>query len=344
MTKQPSPVGPPRDRSLTDTYAHARGCLKSAAASILLTLVAASPAKADCLSDRGAACINVEQSKSNATRGGVSASEFCAISAVAQCDPGLPRRGAVQAPPGGNYERKFDFGTGGALEEQKGNSDDRHLSTFSVRGGLIKISTGSRQGETPQKKPYIKYNDELIEEFSDKILSIESFISVADYGVIIYSTTYGGSGSSEEYSLISVDGRGRPYRSTIPTGYGNFEYTVRRNMIVFDLGINDGRIVQAIFADGQLKIFKKPISRGYLGDDDCLMLYGILDECARSEQDSCSYVNTTLSMASQRPINSLAHNNPNYRDGEFKLSCEQTCRSKRKPALASFKKAVCRSG
>ncbi|WP_125900844.1 hypothetical protein [Methylobacterium indicum] len=323
--------------------------MKPIAVSILLwTILASWPARADCLRDRGLACLRIEQIRPDATRGGVSASEFCAASAVIECGQVGSRggRGPEQGPPDRNHEiKRPDYPSPSRVPQaQKPNFEDRHASAFAIKNGWIKISTGSIYGEKPEIKPYIKYNENLIEEFQDEYLSVDGFVPFEGGGVLLYSTNPGGSGTLNSHGLIYVDENGRIYRAAIPAGYERFEYLVGRGRISFELGIDNGQEVRAVFANGQLNVSKTPVKKGDLRDDDCSMLYnGVLEECARQDQKSCSYGQMMISMANQRPVNLLAYNNPNYRDTDLKLSCEQACREKRKPSFSSFRRAVCQS-
>ncbi|ACK84146.1 hypothetical protein [Methylorubrum extorquens] len=314
---------------------------------VLAAALSPCPVQADCLRDRGLACYATEQKKPDTTRGGISASEFCAASAVIECGQSSSSAGGGRVMPSDiNSERKrFDhLPTARSADTSATKAEDIHASRFAVKDGWIISSPGSRYGEKPEIKPYIKYNNSLIEEFDDVFLSIDGFVSAGRYAVLLYSTNPGGSGTVDSHSLVAVDDNGKIYRADLPAGHEHFEYRVANRKIDFELGINDGKQIRAVFDDGRLSVTKTPIQKGNLGDDDCNMIYnGIMDECARPDQTTCIYDDMTISMARQRPINSLAYDNPNFKHESFKSACEQACKVKRKPALAGFRKAVCQA-
>lgn len=219
------------------------------------------------------------------------------------------------------------------------NDADR-TTAIAVGRGMLRIAAGDPHGT----KSTIRYNDNLIQEFDGVYLSIRALITL-DFGaetVLIYSTNLGGSGTPDSYGLVSIGPKDRIYETELPYGSDRFEYHATQNRIAFELGLDQGQEVRAIYAGGRLEVTRSAAPKTGLKSQDCDFLYNdVLGECANAGPATCSYDDMPISMASQRPINMMAANDPNFRQRDFQAACEQTCKSKRKPAFAAFRKAVC---
>ncbi|GJD96977.1 hypothetical protein OCOJLMKI_4205 [Methylobacterium iners] len=198
------------------------------------------------------------------------------------------------------------------------------------------------EGDTDKIKSYIQYNDNLIEEFSGVYLGITAIIFVGGDTVLIYSTNAGGSGTSDAYGLVSINSNGNIYQAELPYGTGRFEYVVANNRIAFELGVDAGKEVRAIYANGRLDVTRTAAPKTGLKAEDCNFLYNdVLAQCSDARQTTCAYDDIGIAMAYQRPINMMAADDPNFREADFRAACEKSCKSKSKPSLAAFRKAVC---
>lgn len=371
-----------------------------AAACLLPVLVLSSPAHADCAGDHMRSCYSIESGRPASTRGGLSASEFCAAEAVLKCQgarlpsagTGAGRSGArtsevdraleyltqrkAQDParadadlracsvPGQDVgttlncmmQRERDWTTvqsrntapasppaapaARAKAAEPPAKDAEDTTTIAVEGGKLRIVAG----DPYDKKSTIRYNDNLIQEFSGVYLTVRAVIAL-DFGadtVLVYSTNMGGSGSVDGYGLVSIRAKGRIYETELPVGSGRFEYHVTGDRISFELGLDQGREVRAVYANGRLDVTRSAAPKTGLKAEDCDFLYnGVLAECADARQTVCRYDDMAISMASQRPVNMMAADDPNFRRQDFETACEQSCKSKRKPTFAAFRKAVC---
>ncbi|MFC6047712.1 hypothetical protein ACFPYM_07690, partial [Methylobacterium hispanicum] len=213
-------------------------------------------------------------------------------------------------------------------------------TVIAVGGGMLRIVTGDPEGT----KSTIRYNDNLIREFSGVYLGIRAVVAL-DFGadtVLVYSTNPGGSGTPDGFGLVSIGPRGRIFEADLPVGSGQFEYRVAQDRISFELGLDQGREVRAVYANGRLDVTRTAAPKTGLKAQDCDFLYNdVLTECADARQTVCRYDDMQISMASQRPVNMMAADDPNFRRQDFEAACEQSCKVKRKPAYAPFRKAVC---
>lgn len=218
--------------------------------------------------------------------------------------------------------------------------DGEGTTAIAVGGGMLRIVTGDPEGT----KATIRYNDNLIREFSGVYLAIRAVVAL-DFGadtVLVYSTNPGGSGTPDGFGLVSIGPGGRIFETDLPVGSGQFEYRVTQDRISFELGLDQGREVRAIYANGRLDVTRTAAPRTGLKAQDCDFLYNhVLTECADARQTVCRYDDMQISMASQRPVNMMAADDPNFRRQDFEAVCEQSCKVKRKPAYAPFRKAVC---
>ncbi|OAH21706.1 hypothetical protein AX289_17460 [Methylorubrum populi] len=372
----------------------------AAAACFLPVFVMSSPAHADCAGDHARSCYAVESARPASTRGGLSASEFCAADAVVKCQgartspvgSGVGRVGSQPA----EVDRALDYLTrrkaqdparadadfracsvpgqdvGATLncmmqrERDRASGQSRNTAAapppaaapaapkttasprkeaddttaIAVEGGMLRIVAGDPHGT----KSSIRYNDNLIREFDGVYLSIRAVVAL-DFGadtVLIYSTNLGGSGTDDAYGLVSIGPKGRIYETELPTGSGRFEYHVTQDRIAFELGLEEGREVRAVYANGRLDVTRSAAPKTGLKAQDCDFLYnGVLTECAGAHHIACRYDDMSISMASQRPVNMMAADDPNFRRQDFETACEQACKAKRKPAFAAFRKAIC---
>lgn len=219
------------------------------------------------------------------------------------------------------------------------NDADR-TTAIAVGRGMLRIAAGDPHGT----KSTIRYNDNLIREFDGVYLSIRAVVAL-DFGadtVLIYSTNLGGSGTDDAYGLVSIGPKDRIYETELPTGSGRFEYHVTQDRIAFELGLDEGREVRAVYANGRLDVTRSAAPNTGLKAQDCDFLYnGVLTECAGAHHIACRYDDMSISMASQRPVNMMAADDPNFRRQDFETACEQACKAKRKPAFAAFRKAIC---
>lgn len=217
--------------------------------------------------------------------------------------------------------------------------DAKNLHEIVVEGGKLRIF----EGDTDSRKSWIRYNDDLVEEFSGVYLSLRAaiFVGYSDT-VLIYSTNPGGSGTVDSYGLVSVTGKGKVSRMDLPVGVGRFEYVVGNGRIAFELGLEDGKEVRAIYSEGRLDVTRTAPPKTGLKAEDCNFLYNdVLKQCTEATGSSCAYDDIGIAMAYQRPVNLMAHNDPNFREADFRSACEQSCKARKKPALATFRKAVC---
>ncbi|WP_298961729.1 hypothetical protein [uncultured Methylobacterium sp.] len=214
------------------------------------------------------------------------------------------------------------------------------MTTIAVEGGKLRIVAGDPHGT----KSSIRHNDNLVREFDGVYLSIRAVI-VLDFGadtVLVYSTNPGGSGTVDEYGLVSIGPKGRIYETELPVGSGRFEYQVAGDRISFELGLDQGREVRAVYTNSRLGVTRSAAPKTGLKAEDCDFLYnGVLAECADARQTVCRYDDMAISMASQRPVNMMTADNPNFRRQDFEAICEQSCRTKRKLTFVAFRKAVC---
>lgn len=218
-------------------------------------------------------------------------------------------------------------------------ADAKHLHEIVVEGGKLRIF----EGDTDGKKSWIRYNDDLVEEFSGVYLSVRAviFVGYSDT-VLIYSTNPGGSGTVDSYGLVSVTGKGKVNRADLPVGTGRFEYVVGNGRIAFELGLEEGREVRAIYSEGRLDVTRTAAPRTGLKADDCNFLFNdVLAQCVDGGRMGCAYDDIGIAMAYQRPVNMMAANDPNFRETDFRNACEQSCKARKKPSLAAFRKAVC---
>lgn len=215
----------------------------------------------------------------------------------------------------------------------------KDVSEIVVPGGKLRIV----QGDTDGIKSSIRYNDELVEEFSGTYLSVRALVFPGwSDAVLIYSTNPGGSGTPDSYGLVSVDGKGKVNHVDLPVGTGRFEYVVGNGRIAFELGLDDGKEVRAIYSEGRLDVTRTAAPKTGLKAEDCNFLYNdVLPQCAKGSRTTCAFDDIGIGMVYERPINMMAANDPNFRETDFRNACEQSCRDRKKPSLASFRKAVC---
>lgn len=217
--------------------------------------------------------------------------------------------------------------------------ETKNLSEIVVEGGKLRVFLG----DAGSKKSWIRYNDNLVEEFAGVYLSVHAVIHVGSAdSVLVYSTNPGGSGTPDSYGLVSVTGKGKVSQTNLPVGTGRFEYVVGNGRIAFELGLEEGKEVRAIYSEGRLDVTRTAAPRTGLKAEDCNFLYNdVMPQCAQSSGTSCAYDDIGIAMAYQRPINMMAHDDPNFRETDFRSACEQSCKAKRKPSLATFRKSVC---
>lgn len=217
--------------------------------------------------------------------------------------------------------------------------DVGNLNEFVVEGGKLRVF----EGDTDARKSWIRYNDNLVEEFSGVYLSVRAVIHVGYTDtVLIYSTNPGGSGTVDSYGLVSVTGKSKVNHTDLPVGTGRFEYLVGNGRIAFELGIEDGKEVRAIYTDGRLDVTRTAAPKTGLKAEDCNFLYNdVLTQCVEAVRTTCAFDDIGIAMAYQRPMNMMAANDPNFRETDFRNTCEQSCKAKKKPSLAAFRKAVC---
>ncbi|TXM67231.1 hypothetical protein [Methylobacterium sp. WL120] len=218
-------------------------------------------------------------------------------------------------------------------------AEAKNVNEILVPGGKLRIV----EGDPYEAKSSIRYNDNLVEEFSGVYLGVRAvvFPNYSD-AVLIYSTNAGGSGSFDRYGLVSVTEKGKVNHMDLPVGTGRFEYTVGNGRIAFELGLDDGKEVRAVYSDGRLDVTRTAAPMTGLKPEDCGFLYNdVLTQCAEGSRTTCSFDDIGIGMAYQRPINLMAHNDPNFREADFRTTCEQSCKTRKKPSLASFRKAVC---
>lgn len=218
-------------------------------------------------------------------------------------------------------------------------ADTKKVSEILVPGGKLRIV----EGDTDEVKSSIRYNDNLVEEFSGVYLTVRAVIfpSYSD-AVLIYSTNPGGSGTPDGYGLVSVTEKGKVNHTDLPVGTGRFEYTVGNGRISFELGLHDGREVRAVYSDGRLDVTRTAAAKTGLKAEDCNFLYNdVITQCAQGSTTTCAFDDIGIGMVYQRPINMMAADDPNFRETDFRNACEQSCKAKRKPSLAAFRKAVC---
>lgn len=215
----------------------------------------------------------------------------------------------------------------------------KNVSEIVVPGGKLRIV----EGDTDAVKSSIRYNDNLVEEFSGVYLKVWAVVFPGwSDAVLIYATNPGGSGTPDSYGLVSVTGKGDVSHADLPVGTGRFEYVVGNGRIAFELGLEDGKEVRAIYREGRLDVTRTAAPKTGLKAEDCNFLYNdVLGQCAQGSRTTCAFDDIGIAMASQRPINMMAANDPNFRETDFRNACEQSCKDRRKPSLASFRKAVC---
>lgn len=217
--------------------------------------------------------------------------------------------------------------------------DVKNLNEFVVEGGKLRVF----EGDTDAKKSWIRYNDNLVEEFSGVYLSVRAVIHVGYTDtVLIYSTNPGGSGTVDSYGLVSVTGKGKVNHTDLPVGTGRFEYVVGNGRIAFELGLLDGKEVRAVYSEGRLDVTRTAAPKTGLKAEDCNFLYNdVITQCAQGSTTTCAFDDIGIGMVYQRPINMMAADDPNFRETDFRNACEQSCKAKKKPSLAAFRKAVC---